>query len=194
MYTANSSDVADAYQTNRPTTYDFLKPNGFRFVVNDLPQVAYTCQKVSLPSLDLGYTTHKTPFNDYAITGEKVTFGDLFLEFIVSEDMSNYLELFNWITSLGDPKGYDNYNNFIRNRLNRTGTNSIDKPKEDTVKYSDASLVILNSSNIPKINIKFTEIFPVTLDTLQFDTTVMSLDYMVCGVTFKYKIFEIETI
>jgi hypothetical protein len=194
MYTANSSDIATTYETNRPSTYDFLKPNGFRFVIQDLPQVAYTCQKVSLPSLDLGVAKQYTPFTDVSLTGEKVTFGDLSLTFIVSEDMANYLELFNWITSLGDPQGYDKYNNFINQRLNRMGRNSIDKPKDDAVKYSDASLVILNSSNIPKVNIKFTEIFPVQLDPVQFDTTVMSIDYLVCGVTFKYKLFEIETI
>lgn len=194
MYTANSSDIAKAYETNRPSTYDFLKPNGFRFVIKDLPQVAYTCQKVSLPSLDLGVAKQYTPFTDISLTGEKVTFGDLALTFIVSEDMTNYLELFNWITSLGDPQGYDKYNNFINQRLNRMGRNSIDKPKDDTVKYSDASLVILNASNIPKVNIKFTEIFPVQLDPVQFDTTVMNIDYLVCGVTFKYKLFEIETI
>ena len=49
-YTGNISIVKTAYESSRPTTYDFLRPNAFRFTIRDLPNTSYTCQSANLPS------------------------------------------------------------------------------------------------------------------------------------------------
>lgn len=193
MYTGNSFVASTSYLDNRPSTYDFLKPNGFRFVLDYFPQVSYTCQAVTLPSLGLGSGNHATPFIDYPIIGEKTSFGDLDIVFIVSEDMKNYIEIYDWMTALGDFKDYSKLNSFIEKRMQRiTPSTSIDKPDRDAVKYSDATLVILNSSNNASINIKFTDIFPVELSPITFDTTVQTIQYFTCRASFKFRMFEVE--
>ena len=190
MFSANASTVSSSYTSNRPTTYDYLKPNGFRLVIQDLPHVSYFCQEVALPGISFGSATHATPFINYPLVGEKVTFSDLDITFIVSEDMTNYLELYNWMSSIGDFKDYSKFNQFLQQRENkRLG---IDKNNKETLKYSDGSLVILNSSNIPKINIKYTEMFPVDLLPVAFNSTISNIDYLTCRATFKYRMFEFE--
>lgn len=194
MYTPNESGIETSFADQTPTTYDFLKPNSFRFTLKDIPNVSYTCQAITLPSLGFGFAEHKTPFNDFPIVGEKVRFGDLMIRFIVSENMQNYIELYTWMTSLGDPDGYDKLSAFIQKRINRYPTTSIDKPNSDSVKYSDATLVITTAANIPNININFKEVFPIELGSLSFDTTVTDIQYFTCDATFKYRKYDIITL
>ena len=190
MFSANAATVSSSYTSNRPTTYDYLKPNGFRLVIQDLPHVSYFCQEVALPGISFGSVTHATPFINYPLVGEKVTFSDLDITFIVSEDMTNYLELYNWMSSIGDFKDYSKLNQFLQQRENkRLG---IDKNNKETLKYSVGSLVIINSSNLPKINIKYTEMFPVDLSPVAFNSTVSNIEYLTCRAVFKYRMFEFE--
>lgn len=194
MYTPNIQDIKTSFDEALPTTYDYLKPNGFRFSINYLPHVSYTCQSVTLPSIGFGATRHETPMLDYYVAGEKVIFGDLSLSFIVSEDMSNYRQLFDWMTSIGDPVDYEKYNEFVTKKVQNYPGTRIDRPNSDSVKYSDASLIILTASNNPNINIKFKRLFPISLTGIQFDTTVSDIQYFTCEATFKYEMFEIEVL
>lgn len=193
MYIQGSSDLANSYTNSQPSTYDYLKPNGFRFVIKDLPNVAYTCQEISLPTVGIGFIQVAYPSIDLKVPDHKPEFGDFSLSFIVSENMQNYKELYNWIIGLSQ---YDEavYNNFINKRLNRFPGATKDSKYSDSVKYSDASLFILNSSNIPKIEIKFKQLFPVALNPLSFNTTIDNIQYLVCGATFKYQSFEVITV
>ena len=193
LYIQGSSSLATIYADSQPSTYDYLKPNGFRFVIKDLPNVAYTCQEVTLPTVGVGFIQVGYPTIDLKVPDHKPDFGDFSLSFIVSENMQNYKELYTWIIGLSqyDDKVYDT---FISKRLNRAPGAQKNDAKADSVKYSDASLFILNSSNNPKVEVKFQELFPITLSPLSFDTTVDNIQYLVCGATFKYRSFEINTL
>lgn len=187
MYIQGSADLANSYTASQPSTYDYLKPNGFRFVIKDLPNVAYTCQEVTLPTLGVLSIDLPTPAITIRLADQQPQFGDFSLNFIVSENMQNYTELYDWILGISEYT-QQSYEKFINKRLNRTSGTKY----TESIKYSDASLFILNSSNIPKIEVKFQDLFPVSLSPLSFDTKVDNIQYLVCGATFKYKAFEIS--
>ena len=193
MYIDGSSSVANNYANSQPSTYDYLKPNGFRFVIKDLTNVSYTCQEVSLPTVDVGHIVVPTPVINLKVPDTQPDFGDFSLKFIVSEGMENYTELYNWIIAIS---AYDEdiWTAFVNKRLSRFPGATKDNKYSESLKYSDASLFILNSSNIPKLEVKFTELFPVSLQPLAFDTTVDNIQYLVCGATFKYRSFEIKSL
>ncbi len=193
MYIEGSSNLANSYASGQPATYDYLKPNGFRFVIRDLPNVAYTCQEVTLPNVGIGFVQVPTPSIDLKIPDQKPEYGDFSLKFIVSESMQNYSELYNWIIAMS---AYDDdiWTTFINKRLNRFPGATKDNKYSEMLKVSDASLFILNSSNLPTLEVKFTELFPVDLAPLSFDTTVGNIQYLVCGATFKYRAFEIKSL
>lgn len=193
MYTSNVSLITDSI-SNTPAVYNYLRPNAFRFVIKDLPNVAYTCQSANLPAIQLGFAVQPTPFVDVPAIGDKLNYSEFSIRFLIAEDMSNYVEIFEWLVALGFPNNYTQYSNFVGERLNRfpffKGTGNA----TEAVAYSDGTLTILDSSNNPKTNILFKRIFPVSLEALDFDITSSSVDFFVGVASFKYTTFEIEAL
>jgi hypothetical protein len=195
MFTANLSTVLNEVSsiTTTPVT-NFLRPNAFRFLIKNLPSVAFTCQSANLPSLTLGFTTQPTPFLDIPHVGDKNLFGDFTIRFLITEDMSNYIELYEWLVALGFPNDYNQYRNFTGERLNRFPFVRDASGGSTAIAYSDATLTILDSNNVPKTNINFKDTFPVSVEALDFDITSSSVEYFVGIASFKYKLFDIEVL
>ena len=57
--------------------------------------------------------------------------------------------------------------------------------------YSDGTLQILSSNLIPKFNVNFKDLFPVSLTTLTFDATDTDIQYFTADAEFKYTIYNI---
>ena len=192
-YTANSEIIIGSVKT-APSVYNYLRPNAFRFIIQDLPKVAYTCQSANLPSVQLGFAIQPTPFVDRPVIGDKLNYGEFSIRFLIAEDMSNYVELFEWLVALGFPNGYNDYSSFVGERLNRFPFFKKSDGTTEALAYSDAILTILYSNNNPKTNIKFKQLFPVSVEALDFDITSSSVEYFVGIASFKYSTFEIETL
>ena len=57
--------------------------------------------------------------------------------------------------------------------------------------FSDASLHILNSNFRTQSILKFKDVFPYSLTSLDFDSTVTDVQYFTAQVSFKYTIYNI---
>ena len=195
MYTPNLSSIVSNVTsiTTAPVT-NYLRPNAFRFTVKELPGVAYTCQSANLPALTLGFAVQPSPFLDIPVVGDKNSFGDFTIRFLISEDMNNYLQLYEWLVALGFPNDYNQYRNFTGERLNRFPFVKDARGMPISVAYSDATLTILDSNNVPKTNINFKDVFPVSVEALDFDITSSSVEFFVGIASFKYKTFDIEVL
>ena len=195
MFTANLSTIlSDVSSITTAPVANFLRPNAFRFSIKNLPSVAFTCQSANLPSLTLGFTSQPTPFLDIPHVGDKNVFGDFTIRFLITEDMSNYIELYEWLVALGFPNDYNQYRNFTGERLNRFPFVRDASGGSTAIAYSDATLTILDSNNVPKTNINFKDTFPVSVEALDFDITSSSVEYFVGIASFKYKLFDIEVL
>ena len=192
MYTSNINNLQSNFYNSLPKTYDYLRPNAFRFGVKDIPNVSFTCQSANIPDIQLGYAVQPTPFVDIPTIGDKINFGELAIRFLISEDMSNYLELYRWIVAIGFPKDYNQFSTFVKDRPSRfpfvTNTNGT----SEILAYSDATLTILDSTNTAKVNIIFKNLFPTSLSALDFDIASGSVEYFTAIASFKYTIFEVE--
>jgi hypothetical protein len=62
-----------------------------------------------LGNIDVGNYLKAIP-----VPGDQIQFEDLTLQFLVDENMENYLEIHNWIYSLGYPKSVDQFGDLIR--------------------------------------------------------------------------------
>lgn len=192
MYTANINVAKQNYANSLPTTYDYLRPNAFRFSVKDIPNVSFTCQSANLPQLALGFAVQPTPFTDIPRIGDKLDFGSFTIRFLISEDMSNYLELYNWLVALGFPKDYTQFDALIKNRPSRFPFKVNQRGESEVLAYSDATLTILDSTNTPKVNIIYKDIFPIALEGLDFDIASAGVEYFTAIASFKYTLFEVE--
>ena len=194
-YQINSSNIISSVNTpNKGTVYNFLRPNAFKFVIKDLPHVAYTCQSANLPSLQNGFAVQPTPFVDLPRIGDKLTYAEFNIRFLISEDMVNYIELVEWLIALGFPDSYNQYKSFVGDRLNRFPFLSTVDGNTEPAAYSDGTLTILDSSNNPKTNIIFKDLFPIAVEALDFDITSGAVEYFIGIATFKYRSFEVEAL
>lgn len=178
----SSSSTATSLGT---VSTSYLKPNSFRFLIAKMPNVTYTCQSANIPEMALGHAIQDTPFVDVSHPGDKVTFGDFSIRFLVNEDMSNYKELYDWIASIGVPAAGTDWGHF-------TSRASVFPVDDSRGAFSDCSLIVVNSNNIPVVKINFQDAFPISLEGLDFDITSSGMEYFVGTATFRYKVFTIE--
>ena len=164
---------------------NFLSPTGFKFGLKRSPGVAFFCNQANIPSLDLGIAVQPSYLKDIDRPGDKITFGDLNLRFLVDEDLVNYMEIQNWIRGLGFPESLDQFQELKdENILGPMG-----KSNDDI--YSDGTLQILSSNLIPKFQVIFRDLFPSNLSTVTFDATDTDIEYFTADVSFKYTLYTL---
>ena len=168
-----------------PNNLNPLSPNGFSFSITKLPDVSFFCQRVQIPSVTLASTDQFNPFVNRPLPGEIMTFSELSLSFLVDEDMANYKAIFNWMVALGFPEDNSQYSNFV----NTQGSTVYSELARN---YSDATVGVLDSNNVATNAFKFYDLFPVSLDPVQFESTAMDVNYVIGSATFKYSYFTID--
>ena len=166
----------------------YLKPNSFKFLIARAPNVTYTCQSANLPQIALGAAMQVTPFVDIPHPGDKVQFGEFTIRFLINEDMSNYMELYNWIKSIGVPSAGDDWNSVMESRVSAFSGDNYNKV------FSDGQLLVLDSNNNVTTVLAFQDIFPISVEGLDFDITTSGMEYFVGVASFRYKLFTIKSL
>ena len=168
-----------------PKNKNFLSPVGFKFIMSRTPNVDYFCQSASIPEVSIGVREISTPVKDYTVPGDKMTFGDLNLRFLVNEDLDNYFEIYKWLKGLTNTMNTGDFQKYI---------DAVDEKGRDTdftKTMSDARLLVLNSNYNSIATVNFFNIFPTSLTTLEFDASATDINYFTAEVNFKYTIYEI---
>ena len=156
-----------------------------------------------IPSISMGNAVMPTRLTDLPMMGDKVTYDPLTISFIfMYEFLENYLSLHEWITSIGFPKNTDQFKNFRASTsatptATRGSGGDIGSVKPSTPvrsMFSDASLSVLSNKNNPVVNVFFRDLYPTSLDALEFTRTATDVDYIVVSATFAYSLYEIESI
>ena len=168
---------------------NFLSPVGFKFALKRSPAVAFFCNEANIPSLDLGIAEQPTYLKDVPLPGDKIQFGDLSLRFLVDEDLTNYMEIQNWIRGLGFPESLKEFHDLQKEGEENIGSNYGQLAPHDI--YSDGTLQILSSNLVPKFKVVFNDLFPYSLSTVTFDATDTDIEYFTANVSFKYTIYQI---
>jgi hypothetical protein len=171
---------------------NYIAPSQFLFTMSAVKNVSYFCQTANIPAVNLGQAPMSTRVNDIAVPGDKVTFGELIITFLVDESMTNYKELFQWIKKIGTAEDSEDYMRYIREQAYKHPTASYTKPTPMAPTMTDATLSILSSSNNVTNEIKFYNLFPVSLEGLQFDTTDTAYTYLTASASFKFSHYDIE--
>ena len=168
--------------SNQIANRNFLAPVGFKFTLSKYPKVSFFSNTARIPDISLGTAIESTYLKDIDIPGEKLTYGELNVRFLVDENLENYMKIHNWLTTLGYPETTEQY---------KTGTTSDDGIRDTDIVFSDASLHILNSNYRDTAIVKFSNLFPIALSSLEFEATDTDIQYFTADVTFKYTIYDI---
>ena len=194
--------------TNRynrqPTKQDYADPTKFKFSIIKLPKVEYFCTAVNLPGVSLADNySQPTPFRDIPLPGEKLSYDRLTMTFLVDENLENYQEIHGWLRGLGFPGGHNEFKNLLDAGVDRfpTSKNSVlgdagrskfAAPNTGGI-FSDATLNILTSKNNPVTEVRFSDVFPISLSGLQYSQQNNDTDYLTATVTFDYLNYEFAT-
>ena len=186
-----------------PSKSDYASPIQFRFKCTKLPLVEFFVQSANIPGINLGSATQTNPLYDIPLPGDKITYAALDMSFLVDENLNNYKEIHDWILGLGFPSnnqqfqdlqsaGSDRFPGSTRSTA-ATGT-STPQPLNEGGIYSDAILTVLNSKNIAKTEIRFQNIYPTSLGSLNYDVRQTDVDYLSASCSFNYMNYDIVQI
>ena len=85
---------------------NFLSPIGFKFVLAKYPKVAYLSQAANIPAMNLGVVEQPTIYGRSLPTDGNITYDPFTMNFLVDENIENYLILHNWMRGLGVPDDF----------------------------------------------------------------------------------------
>ena len=185
----------------QPTKLDYASPTQFKFSIAKLPKVEFFVSTVNIPGITLGSGTQKTPLLDMPYPGDKLTYGDLNMTFLVDENLENFREIHGWLVGLGFPRDHTEFQNLQSSGndrfpgstpqiSNEPGSGGKYPASKEGGIYSDATLTILTNKNNPVTEVRFRDIFPTTLSGLSYDQQAGDVAYLSCDITFAYKYYE----
>ena len=173
--------MADPF-ANQIQNRNFLAPVGFKFTLAKYPKVDFFSNSARIPEISLGTAVQPSYLKDIDIPGEKLTYGDLVIRFLVDENMENYMAVHNWLKGIGFPETPQQF---------ADQTTNVDGIRDPLEVFSDGSLHILNSNFQDVAIVKFNDLFPVGLTSLEFDATETDINYFTAEVSMRYTVYNI---
>jgi len=163
---------------------NFLSGVGFKFNLTKFPKVDFFSNSARIPELNLELTTQASYLKNIDIPGERLTYGDFTLRFLVDENMENYQAIYSWLTGLGFPETTKEFAEIIKDP---------DGQRDPKEAFCDGTLSILNSNYREVGKVKFNDLFPISLTSLEFDATNTDVQYFTAEATFKYTLYKLVT-
>ena len=163
---------------------NFLSGVGFKFNLAKFPKVDFFSNSARIPELNLELARQASYLKNIDIPGERLTYGDFTLRFLVDENMENYISVYNWLKGLGFPESTQEFRDLT------TDKDGIRDPKEA---FCDGTLRILNSNYREVAKVKFKDLFPTSLTSLDFDATNTDVQFFTAEATFKYTIYNLSS-
>jgi hypothetical protein len=176
--------MANCNFPNQISNRNFLSAVGFKFTLAKYPKVDFFSNSARIPEISLDVARQSTYLKDIDIPGEKLNYGDLTLRFMVDENMENYISIYEWLTGLGFPETTSQF---------RTLTTDDGGVRDQKEAFSDGTLRILNSNFREVAKVKFLDLFPTSLSSLDFDATSTDINYFTAQVSFKYTVYQLTS-
>ena len=164
---------------------NFLSGIGFKFNLGKYPKVDFFCNSARIPEITLATATQPSYLKDIDVPETKLSFGDLSIQFLVDENMENYKIVHDWIIGLGFPETAQQFKDLTTDQDGVT--------RNMGGQYADGTLRILNSNFNEVAKVKFLDMFPVSLSSLDFDATSTDVNYFTAQATFKYTVYQLTS-
>jgi hypothetical protein len=163
-----------------PENTNLLQPTKFLLTFDRIRATQYFCQSVNLPGVSLGEVNRATPFLDMYSPGTKLSYTPLDVEFLVDEELQSWKNIYDWFLTMADPEGFEQ----------RGGSKELQNNKH----FSDATLTILSNLNNPVLRIQYTNVFPLSINDIVFDTTKSADTIITARATFRYQSYKYLTV
>lgn len=168
-----------------PKNQNLAQASKFLLSFDRLPDMTFFCKTANIPGISLPSLIQTTPFIDAPIPGDKIVYDKFDIEFLLDEDLFSWTSIHDWLIGLGKPENFDQYKNLsLQQKLQISKIGN--KPQ-----YSDAILTAYTNKNNPVLQIKFVDLFPISLSSIQFDTGVSAETILTGRATFSFTNYDI---
>ncbi len=140
---------------------DKMRGNKFEMKINN----------VILPGITGGLAELAAPVRTISQPGGSLSYDDLFVNFIISENLSEWIFIWNWIRD-------NNYGSCI----------------DSVPYYCQADLIILTNKFNPLLSFTFHGAFPYILGTVDFRDDITTTETLTSNATFKFYDYTLNTI
>ena len=196
------------FNTNprEPTTVDYAQSNQFKVYIPIFPLVEWFVVSCNVPGITMGQGVLPTPLVDIPIVGEKLTYDQFSMTFLVDEKLKNFMELHNWLINMAPPQNTNQFMATTSDYVIPTGQNTKGYPADnadsqtitgstsDRALYCDITLFILSSKNNPVATVVMRDAFPVSLSSLDYSQQETDTSYVQCNVTFAYPFYTLQAV
>ena len=154
----------------------------------------------------MGQGVVPTQLVDYPIVGEKLTYDQFSMTFIVDEKLQNFMEIHNWLVNMAPPQNQNQFMSRTSDYVLPTGQNTKFYPADnddsqtstgstsDRQLYCDITLFILSSKNNPVATVVMRDAFPTSLSSLDYSQQDTDTNYVQCNVTFAYPFYTLKSV
>ena len=161
---------------------NFLSGVAFKFNLTKFPKVDFFSNSARIPELNLELAQQASYLKNIDVPGERLTFGEFTLRFLDDENMEIYMAVHNWLKGVGFPETPQQF---------KDQTTDSDGIRDEKGVFSDGSLHILNSNFQNVAIVKFQDLFPVGLTSLEFDATETDINYFTAEAVMRYTVYNI---
>ena len=194
--------TAQSPLARQPDTLDYASPTQFKFNINQLPKVEFFTTAANVPGISSSDVNIDTPFKSIPMMGTNLTYENLYITFICDEYLENYKQLHDWLIAIGFPKNKEQFSDFRGNTSNSPimtqGTSQdigdIQPSTAARGMFSDATLTILSNKNNPIAEVRFQDLYPLSISALEFNQNATDVEYLTVSAEFVYKIYEIHSL
>lgn len=163
---------------NVTTNKNYLQPSGFSVSIErtNYPNLQYFAQSITHPGASVnpvelpGRRITSLPF-----AGDKITYGELQVDFILDEDMESYLEMQNWLERMVND-GNVSTAHALQHGLVAT--------------FADITVTILTSHNNANKRIKYKNCIPTNVGSFEMNAS-QNQTYITYTSSFRFDTFEI---
>ena len=185
----------------QPTVFDYSQQSQFKVFLPLFPTTEWFVVRANVPGVSLGQAVQTTPMIDMPIIGDKLTYDDFYVTFLVDEELKNYTEMHDWLINCAAPQKRSQFRGKERPAgiPKRPQTEIMDLilgnvKESDRDLYSNLDLFIMSSKNNPVVKIQMVEAFPISLTNIEYSHQESDVTYAECTATFAFSYFTISAI
>ena len=185
----------------QPTVFDYSQQSQFKVFMPLFPLTEWFCTRANIPGVSLGQAVQSTPLIDMPIIGDKLTYDDFYVTFLVDEQLKNYKEMHDWLVNCAAPEDRRQFMGKSRPAgiPKRPQTQIQDLvmgniPESDRDLYSNIDLFIMSSKNNPLVKFQMIECFPISLTNIEYSHQEADVQYAECTVTFAFSYFTVGAV
>ena len=185
----------------QPTVFDYSQQSQFKVFLPLFPTTEWFVVRANIPGVSLGQAVQTTPMVDMPIIGDKLTYDDFYVTFLVDEELKNYTEMHDWLINCAAPQERSQFRGKERPAgiPKRPQTEIMDLilgnvKESDRDLYSNLDLFIMSSKNNPVVKIQMVEAFPISLTNIEYSHQESDVTYAECTATFAFSYFTISAV